>query len=417
MKKVGVSVLCLALSLLLTLGATSCAASVQASELSGGYVRNGEAEGALSEDFSAVMANFSFELFHRTLTEDGGNDLISPLSALLCLALVANGADGETLAQIEQTLGMDVDTLNKSLYAYTASLSDSEDCKMQTANSIWFRDDESLKVKEDFLQTNADWYGAQVYQAPFDDSTVKDINGWVKKYTDGMIDSIINEIDPSTVMYLINALVFDAKWQTEYEKDDIRDGTFYNADGSRTTVDMMYSEESTYLDGDGFTGFAKKYKGGAYSFVGLLPDENLDVYTLAASLDGEAWTAMWSSRKSATVDVGIPGFTYDVNTELTEVLADMGMTDMFSGAAADFSRLGESAQGNIYCSSVQQKTFIDVSRNGTKAAAVTVVKMNAECAIEPFEFYRVILDRPFVYAIVDNATGLPVFLGAVSHLG
>ena len=416
MKKKLMKLAALLLSAVMLLCAVSCAAPIKANELSGGYTRNGEKEAATSEDFAAVMADFSFELLHRTLTEDGDNDLISPLSALLCLALVANGADGETLRQIEQAIGMDIETLNESLYAYTASLSDIDDCKMQTANSIWFRDDESLKVEEPFLQTNADWYGAQAYQAPFDDSTVKDVNNWVKKHTDGMIDSIIDEIDPLTVMYLINALVFDAKWQSEYEKDDIRDRTFYNADGSHTTVDMMYSEESIYLEGDGFTGFAKNYKGGAYSFVGLLPDEASDVYALAASLDGESWTEMWSSRKSVSVNVGIPEFTYDADIDLKEVLATMGMMDMFDANAADFSRLGTSDQGNIYCSSVQQKTFIDISRHGTKAAAVTWVTMKCGSAA-PEEVRYVILDRPFIYAIVDNATGLPLFLGAVSHLG
>ncbi len=413
MRKVMTRLAALLLAAVIMLGATSCVSSVSGSELSAGYTRNGEVS-SVAEDFPTVMADFSLELFKRTLTEDEKNDLISPLSAMVCLALVTNGADGETLRQIEQAIGMDIETLNESLYAYTSSLPDLDDCKLQLANSVWFRD-QGVDVKEEFLQTNADWYGAQVYQAPFDKSTVKDVNDWVKKYTDGMIDSIINEIDPLTVMYLINALVFDAKWQTEYEKKDIKDRTFTNADGSRVTVDMMYSEESTFLEGEGFCGFAKNYRGNAYSFVGLLPEEESDVYALAASLDGEAWTEMWNSRRGVSVDVGIPEFTYDTYMNLTETLAAMGMTDMFNVSEADFSRLGESQMGNIYCSAVEQKTFIDVSRHGTKAAAVTWATMKCGSAA-PMETYRVILDRPFVYAIVDNATGLPVFLGLVSHL-
>lgn len=413
MRKVMTRLAALLLAAVIMLGATSCVSSVSGSELSAGYTRNGEVS-SVAEDFPTVMADFSLELFKRTLTEDEKNDLISPLSAMVCLALVTNGADGETLRQIEQAIGMDIETLNESLYTYTSSLPDLDDCKLQLANSVWFRD-QGVDVKEEFLQTNADWYGAQVYQAPFDKSTVKDVNDWVKKYTDGMIDSIINEIDPLTVMYLINALVFDAKWQTEYEKKDIKDRTFTNADGSRVTVDMMYSEESTFLEGEGFCGFAKNYQGNAYSFVGLLPEEEFDVYALAASLDGEAWTEMWNSRRGVSVDVGIPEFTYDTYMNLTETLAAMGMTDMFNVSEADFSRLGESQMGNIYCSAVEQKTFIDVSRNGTKAAAVTWATMKCGSAA-PMETYRVILDRPFVYAIVDNATGLPVFLGLVSHL-
>ena len=414
MKKIFAKWMALLLAALLMLGATSCVATASASELSAGYTRNG-VEAEISDGFSEAVADFSLELFGSIVTEDDDNDLVSPLSAIACLALVTNGADGETLRQIEAALGMDVETLNESLYAYIASLPDLEDSKMQLANSIWFRDDGSLTVKEDFLQTNADWYGAEVYKAPFNQSTVKDVNDWVSKHTDGMIDSILDSIDPMTVMYLINTLVFDAKWQEEYEKKDLRDRTFHNADGSRATVDMMFSEESTYLEGEGFCGFSKNYMGGAYSFVGLLPDENVDVYDLVATLDGEKWNAMWSSRRGAPVDVGIPEFTYDTYMNLTETLAAMGMTDMFDVAEADFSRIGESSLGNIYCSAVEQKTFIDVSRHGTKAAAVTWITMKCGSAA-PEETYTVILDRPFVYAIVDNATGLPLFLGLVSHL-
>ena len=413
MKNTWYRLLTLSLALIMPMGLVSCV-NVQAKELSAGYERSVSASAQMSDDFLKVMADFSLDIFQRTLTEDAENDLVSPLSAMLCLALVTNGADGETLRQIEAALGMDVETLNESLYAYTASLPDLEDSKLQLANSIWFRDDGSISVKEDFLQTNADWYDAQIYEAPFDNSTVKDVNGWVKKHTDGMIDSILDSIDPMTVMYLINTLVFDAKWQEEYEKKNIRDRTFYNADGSRATVDMMFSEENTYLEGEGFCGFSKNYMGGAYSFVGLLPDENTDVYDLVATLDGEKWNAMWSSRRNAPVDVGIPEFSYDAHMNMTETLSAMGMSHMFDAEKADFSKIGECSFGNIYCSSIEQKTFIDVSRHGTKAAAVTWGMMCGNAA--PMETYSVILDRPFVYAIVDNATGLPVFLGLVSHL-
>lgn len=406
--------LCVFLSVGMLLSCVSCA-QVQASELSGGYTRNQTGEAVMSEKFKTVMADFSWELFQRTLTEDAKNDLISPLSAMMCLALVANGADGETLAQIEQGIGMDIETLNESLYAHVAWLSDSEDCKLRQANSIWFRDDGSLEVEEEFLQTNADWYGAQVYGAPFDNSTVKDINNWGKKQTDGMIDSIIDKLDPTTLMVLINALVFDAKWQEEYEKSDIRERAFQSADGKRTLVEMLHSEESTLLEGDDFIGFAKNYKGGAYSFVGLLPNEGTDVYTLAASLDGEEWCDMWNARHYATIHAGIPEFTYEAEADLKPVLKAMGMTDMFDGSLADFSSLGHSPLGNIYCEYIQQKTMIDVSRHGTKAAAITWGGFGAESE-GPEEIYYIILDRPFLYAIVDNASGLPIFLGAVTVL-
>lgn len=417
MKRVLISAFCLLLTATLLLASTGCHAAAAADELSSGYVRNASVEDSVDEDFSAAAANFAFDLFRGTLADAEDSRLLSPLSALMCLALVANGADGDTLAEMEAVFGMDMDTLNESLYAYTAGLYRGENCKVSLANSIWFRDADHLTVYEDFLQTNADWYAAQVYKAPFDETTVRDVNGWVKEHTDGMIESILNEPpDPTTIMYLINTLVFDAKWQEKYEKSDVRERSFRNGDGSRTTVEMMYSDESVALLGDDFLGFAKNYEGNAYSFVGLLPDdENADIYEFAASLTGESWLAAWNDRHYAPVSAGIPEFTYDDYMPLTEALAAMGMEEMFDAQNADFSRLGKSGLGNIYCSSVEQKTFIDVSRNGTKAAAVTWATMECTSAA-PMESYVIILDRPFVYAIVDNATGLPLFVGVVNNL-
>lgn len=416
MKKILIPILCILLATAMLLVSTGCVRA-SASELSAGYTRAVTGDAEMDDTFAANAANFAFALFRETLDGEKAQQLISPLSAMLCLALVANGADGNTLAEMEGAFGMDVDTLNESLYAYTKGLYSGENCKTSLANSIWFRDADYFAVREDFLQTNADWYGAQVYKAPFDASTQKDINDWVKRNTDGMIDSILDE-PPSaaTVMYLINTLVFDAKWQTKYEKSDIRDRIFTNGDGSRTTVDMMYSEESTLLTGEDFLGFAKNYEGNAYSFVGLLPDdENADILEFAASLTGEEWLKVWGNRRGAPVDVGIPEFSYDSYGSLVEALRAMGMEKMFSPMDADFSKMGSAGGANLFCSSVEQKTFIDVSRNGTKAAAVTWAGMECTSAA-PMESYSVILDRPFVYAIVDNATGLPLFVGVINSM-
>jgi serpin B len=392
----------------------SCALSVSATELSDGYSRKATETGIVSDEFIEEMADFSLSLFRGTITKDSDNDLVSPLSTLIVLAMIANGADGETRVQMESALGMNIDTLNECLYAYVSGLYISDSCKVNLADSIWFRDsNERLHVNEEFLQTNADWYNAQIYAAPFDSTTVNDINNWVNHYSDGMIDSILNEIPDNSIMYLINALVFDAKWEDKYEKNDVNDGTFTNYDKTETTAKMLFSEESVYLYGDGVKGFAKNYSGGAYSFVALLPDENTDIYDYAASLTGKAWLSLWNSRETATVQVCIPEFTYTAQMKLNDVLAAMGMTDMFDHDQSDFSRLGYSQFGNIYCSAVEQKIFIIVDRNGTKAAALTWGIMGGNDAPEENIIY---LNRPFVYAIVDNSTGLPLFFGVVTYL-
>ncbi len=414
-KKTFLSLLCLLLAALMTLSLTSCGGLViKASALSDGYTRKATENGEVTEEFISALADFSFELFEGSL-KDRENGLVSPLSALLCLALVTNGASGETLAQLEDVLGMNIEDLNKAAYAYAQSLTSGDGYKVKLANSVWFKETPTLTVSEEYLQTSADWYDIEQFAAPFDSSTVKDINGWVKKNTDGMIDSILKEIPPSAVMYLINTLVFDAKWQDEYEKKQIKDDSFHNYDGTKTPVKMLCSDEAVILKVEDGIGFSKNYKGGKYSFVALLPDEGKDIYDFADSLDGEDWLSAWETKYYHPANVKIPEFSYEVGFSLKKILQDLGASDMFDVTKADFSALATSENGNIYCSNVQQKCFIDVSRNGTKAAAVTWAEMT-EGAAEPTEPLNIFLDRPFVYAIVDNATGLPLFVGLASTL-
>jgi serpin B len=418
-KKSVLSLICLLLAALMLLSLVSCGIVPKASALSDGYTRKTTESGKVTDALVSSLSDFSFDLLQGAIADPNsrGNLLTSPLSAFLCLSLVTNGASGETLTQLENLLGMEIKDLNKALYAYTRSLSSTEDCKVKMANSVWFRDTETLHVKESYLQTSADWYDAEQFAAPFNLSTVKEINGWVENNTDGMIDSIID--DPSaiqgSVMYLINTLVFDAKWMVEYEKKQIRDDSFHNYDGSKTAVKMLCSDESIVLRPENGIGFTKKYKGGNYSFVALLPDEGTDIYDFAATLDGEKWLSMWNSKDYYPANVKIPEFSYEAGFDLKETLKALGATDMFDEYKADFSALATSENGNIYCSGVHQKCFIDVSRDGTKAAAVTWADMT-DSAAEPTSPVNIFLDRPFVYAIVDNTTGRPLFLGIVHTL-
>jgi len=407
------TLICFFLSVTVLLSAVSCTPA-RATELSGGYKRNHEESVMPVEGFEQAAADFSLTLLENTLSRKGENTLISPLSALLCLALVANGSDGNTRAQMEAAFGMNMEALNPALYAFMSALSSNENCQFKSANSIWFNDREFLTVHEDFLQTNAEWYAAEVYKTPFTKSTADEINGWVKDKTDGMIDSILKAVRASDVLYLLNALTFDAKWVREYEKSDVREKQFTNYGGNAVKVDMMYSHE-TLLRTDKALGFAKEYWGGAYSFAALLPEEGIDIYDFAADLDGEDWLAMWNSR-GGTARAGLPQFSYDTEMVLNEALMSMGMNDMFDGTVADFSRMAHSERGNIFCSEVRQKTFIEVNTDGTRAAAATIAIMKDGAMDIVLGVETVILNRPFVYAIVDNATGLPLFLGIVAGL-
>lgn len=267
---------------------SGCGTKVQAANLMEGITAKTVSGKAADEAFKNSTADFAIKLFQQT--RDGNkNSLISPLSVMLALSMTANGAKGETLAQMEALLGGDIpmETLNEYLYSYIKALPSEKTAKLNIANSIWFRDN-GFTPEKAFLQKNADYYGAASYKSVFDEKTLRDINNWAKKNTDGMIEKIIDKLDPDAVMYLINTVLFDAEWENIYKNDEVRDGTFAALDGTKRTVPMMYSDEHSHLDDGKATGFIKPYKNG-YSFLALLPNGNISLNDYVASMTGKSF--------------------------------------------------------------------------------------------------------------------------------
>ena len=414
-KKMFLAILSLILICSMAVNLTGCATKVQAADLMEGVQANTVTSKAADDAFAQSQMRLAVDLFQASVLESKDeNVLISPLSIQLALAMTANGADGDTKAEMEALLGGEIslENLNEYLCSYVNNLPSAEKYKLQIANSIWFRDNEGrLQVEKDFLQKNADYYGAQAYKAAFDDQTMKDINNWVKDHTDGMIDSILDQIDEDAVMYLINALVFDAEWQHVYDKSDVYKGKFTNIDGAEKQVDMMHSEETVYLQDENATGFMKPYSGSKYNFAVLLPNEGVDIYEYIAGLTGEELMETLSTPQLGMVMATLPKFSYEYELTMNDVLKELGMPSAFSGSTANFSKMAHSSRGNIYIGEVLHKTFISVDELGTKAGAVTKVQMNDESA--PMSEWTVTLNRPFVYMIIDNETKLPVFIGTV----
>ena len=352
----------------------------------------------------------------RTSFDGKSNTLVSPLSVMSALAMTAGGANGDTLSEMEDVLGIKRDDLNAYMKLYTDSLPEGEKYSLKLANSIWFTEDEAFEVNEDFLQQNADFYGADIYKAPFDDSTLEDINNWVKDNTDGMIPEILDEIPKDAVMYLVNALAFDAEWESIYRDSQVREGEFTNIDGSKSKVDFMSSTENKYVEDENATGFIKYYSGREYAFVALLPDEGVAVGDYINSLTGEKLNSLITGAQNKKVLTKIPKFEYDYGTEMSETLMTLGMTDAFDENNADFKSLGTVEDGNIYISRVIHKTFISVAEKGTRAGAATVVEMTKATSAMPTEPPKeVYLDRPFVYMIIDTENNVPFFIGAVTN--
>ena len=366
---------------------------------------------------TAALSEFSLRLFEENLElwgEEDANILISPTSIITALGMTSFGAKGDTLAQMEDVFGIPRAVLNAYNSDYLSHLS--KEVKM--ANSIWFTNDERLTVNDAFLQFNEEAYGTDIYESAFNDATLRDINKWVEKKTDGMIKNILDEIPQDAVMYLINALVFEAEWAEKYDESQIwENAEFTTSTGEVQKVDMMRSEEFLYLEDKDAKGFIKQYKGGNYAFVALLPNEGITVSEYVKNLTGEHLQNMLANPyRDAMVFAHLPQFTYEYNVEMSELLKEMGMTDAFSAENADFTSMATSTRGNIFINRVLHKTYIEVSPVGTKAGAATVVEATDESAPFHEEMKEVFLDRPFLYMIVDCENNMPVFIGVVNSV-
>ena len=371
-------------------------------------------DAAVPSDGAESASGLALRLLRQEIETGESNILLSPLSILYALSMTANGAKGETLAQMEQVLGLPVESLNAYLLAYRKALPAEKKCRVSLANSIWFKDDDSLAVEESFLKTNAAWYDADLYQLPFNSAACKAINNWVNKETTGIIPEILQEISPDAAMYLINALAFEAEWQTIYQEASIRDGVFTTEAGQQQTVPMMYSKEYRYLETGVATGFLKYYDGKSCAFAALLPKEGISLRSCIDSLTGEQLHDLLANPETVEVRAAIPKFESTYETDLSDTLEALGMTDAFDGQLADFSGIGSSTEGNLTISHVLHKTRIAVDERGTKAGAATaVIEEPAEAPSDPKE---VLLDRPFLYLLIDCQEQLPIFIGTVTTL-
>ena len=364
--------------------------------------------------YTSAQMKFATELFRLTFAADSDrNVLVSPFSVYTALAMTSNGATGDGLASFEELLGggLTVDDINEYTAAMINRLNATEDGEVNILDSIWFRDDDSFRVNTDFLKETSAYYGADAFKASFTPETVREINKWVDNGTKGMIEKLIDnpdEFDEETVMVLVNSLYFKCGWANEYTSS--RPSEFTAADSTVSTTDTLFGTEDTYYEGKGYTGFSKPYKGG-FSFVGLLPDEGTDIVDFINSLDAQELADTLSKPKDGTVHTSMPKLSLDYDKDLLGIVGEMGL----NSSGLENIAAPDSPSKEFGISKIIHKTKIDLNETGTEAAAATAVEIRKLEAViaNPEKSYYVYLNRPFVYMIVDDATGLPLFMGAV----
>lgn len=352
--------------------------------------------------------DFAINLLKNNLS-DNSNVTVSPASAIFALAMTANGADGKTNEEMLALFNENSNSeLNLRLYQYIKSIKKDNSC-VKIANSIWINKNTGFEPSKDFLQTNADYYSSSVFSAPFDDSTAQDINKWVSFNTDGRIPELVKKINSDTIMSLINTILFDAEWKEPFDVNKSYDSDFNNADGTKSEIKMMNSDYERYISDDNTKGFIKEYSNG-YEFVALLPEEGMSVEDYLNDLTAEKLSNLLDKNTAETAHITIPAFKNSSELNLNKSLQTMGMKAAFDSEAADFSKIGNSLNGNIFIDSVTQNTEITVDELGTKASAATKVEMMEGAALIE---NSVICDRPFIYFIFESESKMPLFAGAI----
>jgi serine protease inhibitor len=356
---------------------------------------------------------FGFKLLGEvSRLEDGKNIFLSPLSVSMALGMTLNGAAGETETAMRRALGFGDMTREDVNAAYRGILDLLPVLDLKTrieiANSIWIR--LGFSVLPAFTDVNQRIFDAAVQGLDFNSPEAPAvINGWIEDRTRGRITKMIDQIDPLTVMFLINAVYFKGAWLYEFDPKMTLDDSFVKSDGSLAPCRMMEQKTTLpYFETETFQAVELPYGNGQFSMTVFLPKPGLPVEALAVALSPETWSS-WKGRfSSRELTLQFPKFKVEYEIRLNDALTSLGMGVAFDPARADFD--GINADFDLYISSVNHKAFVEVDEEGTEAAAVTVVEVGYTSVGGGI---TVRVDRPFLFLIREKSSDAILFMGKI----
>ena len=358
-------------------------------------------------DFASTL---SLELY-RKLGEKTDNWLVSPFSLQCALGMLSNGAAEETHDEILYALGLsqysqeEVNAYFKKLIEGLSTVNSA--ITVKTANSVW--GNAGVPLKEDFQKMNVENYSAMVSQLDFSDpSAVDQINAWCNQTTEGLIPSILDEVNPTATVYLLNSLYFKARWESEFAPEKTQEGDFSALSGKMVKADFMQTQRmAAYVENEWFTSTSLSYQNGSYVMRLILPQPEISIDQVLQALS-ESDGNLWKNVVLADINLKMPRFTLENKMNLIPALQALGMKKAFTNEA-DFSSMSDIA---TYISLVQQATRLKVDEEGSEGAAVTVIEGDLMSPL-PEEKVDFFLDRPFLFQILEPATGTVLFMGQV----
>jgi serpin B len=377
---------------------------------------------------AAANNTFAFNLLKELNAENkSGNIFVSPYSAATALQMTASGAGGQTKKEIQQVLetsGLATDALNAASKTAT-DLLNSKDTNviLTTANALWYR--QSAKIKPEFLAANQKNFTTTIKALDFANvpAAEAEINQWASDQTHGRITGIANGmIDPLyTDLVLANAIYFKGKWLDPFDKNLTKDRLFHPGSGAVKNLPMMeISKKFMYRKGSGYQAVRLPYMGYTLAMYVFLPDPGSSPAKLLQIMNGTNWGRVtipgFSERDGLVV---LPKFKLENTLELNPTLKKLGMKTAFNNQKLqldpDFSGMFADSH---HISAVVQKAFVEVGEEGTEAAAVTEISVpqSGGPELDPPKPFEMIVDRPFLFTIVDARSEMILFMGVVNNL-
>lgn len=349
-------------------------------------------------------------LLYYTEKKESENLILSPMSIMLLLSMLSSSTAGETSAEIQNYLrgDMDYDGFEKWFLADSKAVKDP--AVLHSANAVCLNKSIKGSINAGFGKHLKAKFDAELFCS---DDIVSDVNHWVKKHTNGMIEEIADKSMEKALLFMINAMSFDASWEVKYIGEAIQEGKFRSTRTTSEIVPMLHSIESEYIEDEYFTGMVKPYKGRKYALMALLPKKFSRQY-LHQALEQVNLTELYKSRASGyDVYVTMPEFTAEFDEKMTEYCRNKGISTCFKDQA-DFSRMSSKP---LKVDQIVHKAKIEVNSQGTKAVAVSFADIVcAGAIIDRRPQKHVTLTRPFVYAIAHTETGIPVFAGIENRI-
>ena len=356
--------------------------------------------------------DFAFRLFSTARSIEPSSMILSPLSITYALGMLNNGAAGQTQQEISKVLGFgDVDAQNEFCQKMKLELAGTAwyaPTRLNIANTIFVNKGMGWQVKDDFAQKASQYYMANPQNRDFRDGETRDvINQWASDHTEGMIKEVLSEpeFNPRAVSYLLNAIYFKGMWSNPFEAENTREESFNGGDA----VPMMNKQEMlAYTENDVFQEVVLPYGSGSYQMQVFLPRVGKTIDNVLENLASDN-SLLTSNLPSYEVDLKLPRFETNTNIGLKNIMSELGMPTAFDPYNADFSNLCvENFDQNIYIGLMKQVAKIEVNEQGTEAAAVTIIGEYTSGIPETATFYA---NRPFLYVIREQSTGIIIFMG------